>query len=102
MHHLWKIFIRLSEMYWLLGDSYIPVSMERALVMCPFMDKLDMDVPDFIIRYFIYQLPGQGEPPHPPEWYVAECRIAVERILSKYPHLYDIFYKVPEIIAKSI
>ena len=94
--------LTLSEMYWLLGDSYIPVSMERALVMCPFTDKLDMDVPDFIIRYFIYQLPGQGEPPHPPEWYVKECRLAVERILNKYPHLYNIFYKVPEIIAKSI
>jgi len=94
--------LTLGEMYWLLGDSYIPVSMERALVMCPFMNKLDLDVPDFIIRYFIYRLPGQGEPPHPPEWYIKECRAVVERILTKYPHLYDIFYNIPEIVAKCI
>jgi AcrR family transcriptional regulator len=94
--------LTLGDMYWLLGDSYIPVSMERALVMCPFTEKLDLDVPDFIIHYFIHQLPGQGEPPHPPEWYVAACRAAVERILTKYPHLYDIFYEIPEIVAKCI
>ena len=94
--------LSLKEMYWLLGDNYIPVSMERALVMCPFTDKLDIDVPDFIIRYFIYQLPGEGEPPHPPDWYVAECRAATAGILNKYPHLYGIFYEIPEIIARSI
>lgn len=89
-------YLSMGKMYWLLGDSYIPVHLERALVLCPFTDLLDMDVPDLIFRYFIYgYLPG--EPGHDVEWYLERSRQIALQILADNPDLYDIFYTVPQI-----
>lgn len=89
-------YLSLDKMYWLLGDSYIPVHLERALVLCPFTDLLDMDVPDFIFRFFIYGY-LEGTPGHEVEWYLQRSRQVAADILSNNPDLYDIFYTVPQI-----
>ena len=92
-----------QQMFWVLSDSYIPVSMERAMVMCPFSDLLGMDVPEFITRYFMYHLSEEGKTlQHPPDWYVQKDKELAEIILTQHPHLYHIFENIPQNVEQFI
>ena len=85
-----------EQMYWVISDSYLTVSMERALVICPFSDLLDEDVPDFIIRNLKYYTSNGNDVEHEPEWYVQKSRDIAKRIMEEYPHLLNIFEDIPK------
>ncbi|MDL2217197.1 TetR/AcrR family transcriptional regulator [Christensenellaceae bacterium OttesenSCG-928-M15] len=91
-----------AQMFWVLSDSYIPASIERAMVVCPFSDMIGMDVPDFIIRYFMYHVSSGEKVLHEPEWYVTKSRELGVAILEDHPHLYNILQDIPKNVAQYV
>jgi AcrR family transcriptional regulator len=89
-----------TQMYWVISDSYLTVGMERALALCPFIDLLEEDVPDFIIRNQKYHPSHGGKVEHTPEWYVAQSRELAGAIIREYPHLLNIYADIPKHIEE--
>lgn len=86
-----------QQMLWVLSDSYIPASIERAMVTCPFADMLGMDVPEYIMRHSAYNLSETGtSKQHSTDWYVEKNKELTKSILENNPHLYHIFEDIPQ------
>ncbi|MDR1800332.1 MAG: TetR/AcrR family transcriptional regulator [Lachnospiraceae bacterium] len=83
-----------SEKHWILSDGYIPVSIERALVICPFSDSIGESVPDYIIRNTNYCRRDALPLSHDAGWYVKESHLIAQRLLTDYPELYKIFDEI--------